>query len=594
MAGDHIVLGDIRPPSDDETTVEFPPSSAASQFDTLKSSQRPYDDLENTAYATVVDLGGAHKQREGNNVDPHPLPSDIEPPKGLKLVLLMLTLLLVEVIVGLDNTIVATSTATIANDFQRLTDVGWYGSAYLLTCVAFQPLAGRAFAFFPQKWVFLICLAIFNLGCLVAAVAPSSSVLILGRALQGLGYAGLFIGILAIASNTLPIRMQAVVTSLMNVSYGSGTVMGPLIGGALTSNLTWRWCFWVLLMGGGLALGLGVWLLNPPPIPQELTVKQRIARMDWGGAFLLLGSMVCLLIALQEGGITSPWSSSKMCGLLVGFVALLCAFFALQTKLGEKSSISIRLLTHNRSLACTSFVNFTCGASFYLLLYFVPIWFQTVKAATPVQAGINLLPLIALNMTMGIVAGWTVSRFGTFHPAMLFGLACTAIGSGLHATMDASTSTARWAGYGAVLGSGMGALYMMSFLASQMLAEPADRSKASSLVCFFQILGGTIWVSAGNSIYTNTFKRGISKIPGVDVQAVLDSGVDRFREVVDPAQLPAVVDVAVDALWDVFVTAAVIAAAGFVAALGIRWVRIEEDKGAKKDDEKQRVEESDG
>lgn len=127
-------------------------------------------------------------------------------------------------------------------------------------------------------------------------------------------------------------------------------------------------------MGGGLALGLGVWLLNPPPIPQELTVKQRIARMDWGGAFLLLGSMVCLLIALQEGGITSPWSSSKMCGLLVGFVALLCAFFALQTKLGEKSSISIRLLTHNRSLACTSFVNFTCGASFYLLLYFVPIW----------------------------------------------------------------------------------------------------------------------------------------------------------------------------------------------------------------------------
>lgn len=182
MAGDHIVLGDIRPPSDDETAVEFPPSSAASQFDTLKSSQRPYDDLEDTAYATVVDLGGAHKQREGNNVDPHPLPSDIEPPKGLKLVLLMLTLvrspsaqpqggsgaiplpaardlrcdaapsvlgvthlvplaarrrltpnlllqqLLVEVIVGLDNTIVATSTATIANDFQRLTDVGWCAS----------------------------------------------------------------------------------------------------------------------------------------------------------------------------------------------------------------------------------------------------------------------------------------------------------------------------------------------------------------------------------------------------------------------------------------------------------------------------------
>ncbi|GAA5924798.1 hypothetical protein JCM3775_005472 [Rhodotorula graminis] len=583
MSGDHLALHEIRQGSDDETVGEFPPSSSASQYDTLKSRDRPYDGLDDTAYATAVHLGGAHVARdEGDKVDSPPSPPD--PPKGVRLALLLLTLLLVEVLVGLDNTIVATSTATIANDFQRLTDVGWYGSAYLLTCVAFQPLAGRGFAYFSQKWMFLVCLAVFDLGCLVAAVAPSSSVLIVGRALQGLGYAGLFIGILAIASNTLPIRMQAVVTALMNVSYGTGTVLGPLIGGALTSNLTWRWCFYVLLIGGGFALALGIWLLNPPPIPQELTVKQRLKRMDWGGAFILLGAMVCLLIALQQGGISRPWSSSTVIGLLVGFVGLMCAFFALQTWLGEKASISMRLLTRDRSLACTSFVNLMCGASYYAILYYLPIWFQTVQGATPVQAGINLLPLIALNMFCGIVAGWTVSRFGVFHPAMAFGLAFTAIGAGLLATMDASTPTAQWAGYGVVVGSGMGALYMMSFLASQMLAEPADRSKASSLVCFFQILGGTIWVSVANAIYANTFKRGIGKIPGVDVQAVLDSGVDRFREVVAPEHLDAVVAVAVTALFDVFTSCAVLAAAGCVSVAGIRWVRIEETtdkKGAR-------------
>lgn len=92
---------------------------------------------------------------------------------------------------------------------------------------------------------------------------------------------------------------------------------------------------------------------------------------------------------------------------------------------------------------------------------------------------------------------------------------------------------------------------------------------------------GTIWVSVANAIYANTFKRGISKIPGVDVQAVLDSGVDRFREVVAPEHLAAVVDVAVDALWDVFVSCAVLAAAGCVSVAGIRWVRIEETKGKK-------------
>lgn len=109
------------------------------------------------------------------------------PPTGFKLFLLLIALLLIEVLVGLDNTIVATSTATIANDFRALSDVGWYGSAYLLTAVSCQPLAGRAFAFFPQKWCLLFGLVAFEVGCVVAAVAQNSPVFILGRAIQGFG-----------------------------------------------------------------------------------------------------------------------------------------------------------------------------------------------------------------------------------------------------------------------------------------------------------------------------------------------------------------------------------------------------------------------
>lgn len=149
----------------------------------------------------------------------------------------------------------------------------------------------------------------------------------------------------------------------------------------LTRFLSHSWIFWILTICCGLPLALGTWLLNPPLIPQTLTVRQRLFRMDWGGAALLLGSMICLLIALQEGGISSPWSSSKMIGLLVGSGAMFIAFLALQTWLGEKSSISMRLLTRDRSLAATSLVNWTCGASFFALLYFIPIWFQTVRSS---------------------------------------------------------------------------------------------------------------------------------------------------------------------------------------------------------------------
>ncbi|GAA5990894.1 hypothetical protein JCM10908_000068 [Rhodotorula pacifica] len=519
---------------------------------------------------------------------------DRQPPTGFKLFLLLIALLLVEVLVGLDNTIVATSTATIANDFKALADVGWYGSAYLLTTVSLQPLFGRAYAFFPQKWVFLFALVIFEVGCIVAAVAQSSPVLILGRAIQGTGYAGLFIGILQICANALSVRTQAMVTSLMNVSYGFGTVLGcsgPLVGGAITSNLQWRWIFWIMLPPGGLAMALVVLLCHPPPIPQTLSVRRRLLHMDWIGAILLLGSMVCLLIALQRGGISWAWVSSRMIGLLVGFFALTAAFFVLQAFLGERSSISLRLM-RDRSLAAVCFVNFTCGASYYALLYYIPIYFQAVTASSPVRAGIQLLPLIFFNMTFGILAGWTVSRFGVFHPAMWVGTGLTALGAGLHATLNQYSGAGEWIVFGMIVGAGMGALYMMSFVASQMLLhDPADKSRAASLVCFFQIWGATAWVSVSNSIYSNQFKRGISRIPGVDVQAVLDSGVDRFREVVTEEQLKPVTDVAVSSLFDVFLASAMLGTAGFIAVFAVRWVNIGSSKQnkAKEGDEKEEI-----
>ena len=120
---------------------------------------------------------------------------------------------------------------------------------------------------------------------------------------------------------------------------------------------------------------------------------------------------------------------------------------------------------------------------------------------------------------------------------------------------------------------------MMSFVASQILVEdPRDKSRAASLVCFWQIWGATAWVSVSNSIYSNSFTRGISRIPGVDVEAVLASGVDRFREVVTPEQLEPVTDVAVSSLFDVFLASAMLGTAGFIGVFAIRWVNIGSSK----------------
>lgn len=166
----------------------------------------------------ILDEDGKLRPTDSRPQDSETTMDGHTPPTGIKLFFLLIGLLLIEVLSGLDNTIVATSTATIANDFGALQDVGWYGSAFLLATVSLQPLFGRAFAFFPQKWVLILALVIFMLGCVVAAVAQSSPILIFGRAIQGAGYAGLFIGILQICANALSVRTQAMVTSLMNVS----------------------------------------------------------------------------------------------------------------------------------------------------------------------------------------------------------------------------------------------------------------------------------------------------------------------------------------------------------------------------------------
>ncbi|GAA5942041.1 MDR family MFS transporter [Sporobolomyces koalae] len=520
-----------------------------------------------------------NKRNSVNEKDPTLSDEDAQeavarPLTGLRLVLLMVAMLLVEFLVGLEQTIVVSATPSISNDFQALQDIGWYGSAYLLTCCSFQPLYGRAYQFFPQKWCLVTAFSTFQVGTLICAVSQNSATFIAGRAMQGLGYAGLFIGILSIAANTLPMRVQAIFTSLMNACYGTGTIAGPLVGGALTSTIGWRWCFWICLIPTPAVLAVIFLFCSPPKIPQQYSVKERLMRMDWVGAALLLSSTVCLLLALQRGGITEPWSSSEIIGLLVGFVVIFAVFIAYEAWLGDRSSISIRLL-RSRNLGLLSLgPQFACGVTFYSLIYYIPIYFQTVQGSSPLRSGIQMLPIILLNMSSGIGAGWICSKWGSWHYPMAYGLALTSIGAGLFSTMTDATSTGKWVGYQIIAGSGMGALYMLSFIASQVLAEPKDRPKASALVCFFQIWSATVSVSASEAIYQNAFKNGVEKIAGVDAVKIVESGVSEFRHVVAAEYLPAVIRVAERSLFKVFIVSAVLGAYGFIVLFFIQWKKM--------------------
>lgn len=143
----------------------------------------------------------------------------------------------------------ATAIPQITSDFQSFNDIGWYGSSYLIAQMALLPTCGRFYTFYNIKWTYCISLVVFELGSVISAVAPNSMALITGRAVSGLGAAGLVSGSTTIMSYCVALKKQAIVMGIVLSMYGIGSAMGPLVGGAITDNrtLTWRFIFWINL-----------------------------------------------------------------------------------------------------------------------------------------------------------------------------------------------------------------------------------------------------------------------------------------------------------------------------------------------------------
>ena len=354
----------------------------------------------------------------------------------------------------------------ITNEFHSINDIGWYGSAYMLTASAFILTYGRVYTFFKTKTVFLTGILLFEVGSALCGAAPNSTAFIIGRAIAGFGSSGIFTGAITIMLFSVPLHRRPIYQGLFGACFGVASVAGPLIGGAFTEGKAgWRWCFYINLPLGGftvivLALFLHLEETKPPLVWREMLMK-----LDPLGCFFFLPSIVCLLLALQWGGAEYPWSDGRVIALFVVFGVVFLAWCAVQYfERHTNATVPSRILLQ-RSVIFGGIFQFMSGAAFLTTVLYIPLWFQAIKGVSPVKSGIDTIPLILALVIASILAGIGVHHIGYYTQFLYIGIVFTAVGSGLLTTLKVDSNHSKWIGYQVITGLGIGMSMQQSNLA---------------------------------------------------------------------------------------------------------------------------------
>ncbi|KAL3300166.1 major facilitator superfamily transporter [Colletotrichum asianum] len=493
-------------------------------------------------------------------------------PTGMKLGLIVLALCLSVFVMALDNSIIATAIPRITDEFNSLNDVGWYGSAYLLTTASFMLLFGKLFTFFSIKWFYLLAIALFELGSLVCGTAPSSIALIVGRAIAGIGGAGIYVGSLIILTYSVPLEKRPIYTSFVSSMWGISNVAGPLLGGLFTDSLSWRWCFLVNLPIGAVTV-LVILIFFPDPVRKVAKEgwRTRLIQMDPIGNLLFMPAIICLLLALHWGGVTYSWKSSRIIALLFIFGTAMTSFIYIQYRNQDNATVPPRIF-RKRSVWSSAFYAFNLGAAFLLSVYFLPIWFQSVKGASAVNSGVMNLPMLGGVVIFSLVAGALVTLWGYYTPWMILGSMLMAIGYGLISTFKPHTPAGLWIGFQIIAGTGVGFGMQQPLMAVQVVLDAADVPTGTAIIIFSQTIGGAIFVAIGQMAFTNKLVDSVREnVPDIDPATVIASGVTAVRENLTPELLRGIAYAYSDALAQAFLVSAVTASVTIVGALFVEW-----------------------
>lgn len=484
---------------------------------------------------------------------------------GTRLPVILGSLMVVMLLAALDQTIVATALPTIVGDLGGLEHLSWVVTAYLLAQTVVTPLYGKLGDQYGRKRLLQIAIVLFLVGSVLCGLARNMPELIVFRAVQGLGGGGLMVGAQAALGDVVPPRQRGRYTGLFIAIFGAASIAGPLLGGFITTHLSWQWIFYI-----NLPLGLAALAVLAVGFPR--VAPSGHPSIDYLGSALLAVGLTSVVLVTTLGGNNFAWTSAQAILLIVLGVAALVGFFV--TELRAPEPVLPPRLWRRSTFRVTSAIGFIIGFALFGAVTFLPLFQQVVRGQSPTASGLQLLPLMGGLMLSSVASGRLIARTGRYRRYPIAGTALAVAGLFLLARMSADTSDVVAGVYMVVLGLGLGMVMQVLMLAVQNDAAYEDLGAATAGATLFRSIGGSLGTAVLGAVFTNRLTAELADRLPASAGSVAGSGgiepgaVARLPEAVRTAYI----DGFTAALGVVFTVSAAVAVVAFLLTWLLREV----------------------